>query len=294
MSKFKSAILICVIVIALPIAFYVYRFSATEISSSPSDWGSFGDYIGGLINPIISLATLIVTIFIALFLSKLDDRRSSLAIETTYKPELIIEEKDFLVYSRKLDSLLIPCEFSYERKDFNYVSNLNSSSNFSLNVYNIGLGPTKKVSIKYIFDLQEVVKIINDYTLVDSQKEFITMEFLPTKTMNLIINYPSGKSYQNVDFQNTTRLNHLLNVAIDATPYQLGIPNYILDCYCALLFNSWQVISNKKFPEFPSVSVEMSYSDIGNKPFVKTVKVTVDYQGGSQNESRFKIIASEE
>jgi len=37
---------------------YIYKFSGSSISSNPSDWGVLGDYIGGTLNPLISLITL--------------------------------------------------------------------------------------------------------------------------------------------------------------------------------------------------------------------------------------------
>lgn len=37
---------------------YVYSFHSYEWSSNPSDWGGIGDYIGGLLNPVISFVAL--------------------------------------------------------------------------------------------------------------------------------------------------------------------------------------------------------------------------------------------
>lgn len=41
---------------------YVLTFSALPLSESPGAWGEFGDYIGGVLNPVISLFTLMVAI----------------------------------------------------------------------------------------------------------------------------------------------------------------------------------------------------------------------------------------
>lgn len=45
------------------VLFYLFQFYKLEISKDPSDWGSFGDYIGGLVNPAIGLATVVLVIF---------------------------------------------------------------------------------------------------------------------------------------------------------------------------------------------------------------------------------------
>ncbi|NYB31532.1 hypothetical protein [Pantoea agglomerans] len=41
------------------IGFYLINFRESKISSNPSDWGVLGDYFGGVLNPLISLFTLI-------------------------------------------------------------------------------------------------------------------------------------------------------------------------------------------------------------------------------------------
>lgn len=43
--------------------FYFLWFHNHKISNDPGDWGAFGDYIGGLVNPAVGLATVILVIF---------------------------------------------------------------------------------------------------------------------------------------------------------------------------------------------------------------------------------------
>lgn len=43
--------------------FYLVWFNKHKVSTDPSDWGAFGDYIGGLVNPVVGLATVILVIF---------------------------------------------------------------------------------------------------------------------------------------------------------------------------------------------------------------------------------------
>lgn len=44
--------------VALVAGAYVYRFGAHGLSAQTSTWGEFGDYIGGVLNPIVALAAL--------------------------------------------------------------------------------------------------------------------------------------------------------------------------------------------------------------------------------------------
>ncbi len=44
------------------VVFYALTFKQLPWSESPSAWGSFGDYVGGLLNPLVSTFTLIVAV----------------------------------------------------------------------------------------------------------------------------------------------------------------------------------------------------------------------------------------
>lgn len=62
-------------------AFFLYWsfFNQKEISTSPSDWGPFGDFIGGITNPIISFFSLMVLLLTLILQSKqLDATREEL------------------------------------------------------------------------------------------------------------------------------------------------------------------------------------------------------------------------
>jgi hypothetical protein len=52
-------------VFALVLVFsYVWKFQAFSVADKPDAWGQFGDYMGGLLNPFISLFTLIVALHV--------------------------------------------------------------------------------------------------------------------------------------------------------------------------------------------------------------------------------------
>ncbi|MBB5620889.1 hypothetical protein HDE69_001942 [Pedobacter cryoconitis] len=72
-------ILVLVIIILgyLPIYLYRDQFDKSVRSNLQADWGTFGDYIGGLLNPFISLLTLLVTSYIAYILFTYESRRDA-------------------------------------------------------------------------------------------------------------------------------------------------------------------------------------------------------------------------
>lgn len=74
-GRYLALIISIFILGCLPLIFYVSNFYSVEISENPGDWGTFGDYLGGLLNPYISLLTLLVTSYIAYILFKYENIR---------------------------------------------------------------------------------------------------------------------------------------------------------------------------------------------------------------------------
>lgn len=64
MQKTLGRLILAVYIIgALALGAYVVHFAfvhPARISSDPGDWGTLGDYFGGLLNPVVSFATLVV------------------------------------------------------------------------------------------------------------------------------------------------------------------------------------------------------------------------------------------
>jgi len=64
-NKTLLIIVIALVLVFIPIGVYIFQFSERPLSSNPADWAQFGDYVGGLLNPILSAAAfflLLVTI----------------------------------------------------------------------------------------------------------------------------------------------------------------------------------------------------------------------------------------
>ena len=49
--------------------FFYTRFGGQKLSTDPASWGQFGDYVGGLINPMVGLAT-VVLVFLTLLVQR--------------------------------------------------------------------------------------------------------------------------------------------------------------------------------------------------------------------------------
>lgn len=75
--------LIALSIVIIP---YICKFGALNFSSSPESWGPFGDYVGGLLNPIIGILNLIVLTYLSINLVKEDTERNKWTIQELARP----------------------------------------------------------------------------------------------------------------------------------------------------------------------------------------------------------------
>ena len=54
--------LVVFVIAILIVLVFALNFSKYPISDSVGDWGTFGDYVGGLLNPVVGLATVLLVI----------------------------------------------------------------------------------------------------------------------------------------------------------------------------------------------------------------------------------------
>lgn len=65
---------------------YIINFYNNGISTDPEIWGQFGDYIGGLLNPVLSLINLIVLTYLSIRLVKNEDDRNKWTLQELTRP----------------------------------------------------------------------------------------------------------------------------------------------------------------------------------------------------------------
>jgi hypothetical protein len=66
---------ITALIAIMPIILYLYKFGDGTLSTEKDEWGTFGDFVGGVLNPLISLLTLSVTVYIAITFNEYEMRR---------------------------------------------------------------------------------------------------------------------------------------------------------------------------------------------------------------------------
>lgn len=53
--------IVFLVLLFLPIGLYLCKFSGNDFSDNPADWGTFGDYIGGVYSVVLTVALVYVT-----------------------------------------------------------------------------------------------------------------------------------------------------------------------------------------------------------------------------------------
>jgi hypothetical protein len=66
----SSIIAIVIIAVVISISYYYEKFKNFKLSSNPSDWATFGDYMSGTVNTLLSVIAICVTIWLTINVSK--------------------------------------------------------------------------------------------------------------------------------------------------------------------------------------------------------------------------------
>lgn len=90
-------IILGIITFLLPIIIYVCHFRNYAISTNPTDWGVFGDYIGGLYGGFYSILITVLAIYLARALTKKDRKKEkqSNAAEALFQQIKTIENNNY-------------------------------------------------------------------------------------------------------------------------------------------------------------------------------------------------------
>lgn len=81
-SKYGIEVLVaiaacCFLTSIAALILYAWQFSGQSLSTKTGDWGVFGDFVGGVLNPLLAVINISVVVFIAYELHELESRRES-------------------------------------------------------------------------------------------------------------------------------------------------------------------------------------------------------------------------
>ncbi|WP_343665182.1 hypothetical protein [Chryseobacterium mucoviscidosis] len=117
-KNFLSIILFFIVVsILLVIGIYAGNLAGNGIADDPEQWGQFGDYIGGILNPILTIFNLILVAYLTLKISNNEEERIKNHLYENVKPLGL---------------------FSFEM----------SINSLKIDIHNVGLGPLIMTDLK--------------------------------------------------------------------------------------------------------------------------------------------------
>lgn len=96
----------CLVVYLIPNLIYMCNFVGKGMSSNPSDWGVYGDFIGGSINPVLTIVNITALVYLTYTVSHIEENRAQESINVQKIITLNQMRHDMVVeFSKGLDTI---------------------------------------------------------------------------------------------------------------------------------------------------------------------------------------------
>ncbi len=281
------ASLIALLAITAPIYYYVNDFHELPRSSKPSDWGTFGDFFGGILNPILSLLTLIVTIIIAVHISKIEKRNHDETVHSPVKPLFTIGTGEFFSSDISRNGQTIERDFyDYEPPQQPAGSYDYLSKQFYLKVFNKGLGIATDINAVFELNLDELKSLL----IIDDPKIKVTTSDLKTDEdgrKSIVLNIQS----KHFNYHGSSKIwameRYGLGVIDKGEEVKAGIPSQMIGAF--KLYNLVRRLKGKD-ETFPTIFVTFSYKNIHGRSLSAKFRVGLFHIHDYGHYSMFKIL----
>lgn len=206
--------------------------------------------------------------------------------ETIYLPDLITKGYEFSCYAEKADSY-IKVRYCY-LFDTNFlpIDDAPHKNPFYIDLYNIGLGTAKNITIRFDINISEVIKEI-ERIANDNHKSKIVKFELGENWLNYDAESYTGGGITIADYMLRKEIGFLLPTSANngfikvEFPYVITILinvfNYVLyRCYESFGGIYYNNDKRVKIPLFPTFHFYLEYQDINNKIHNKTYSINVN------------------
>jgi uncharacterized membrane protein len=281
------ATLLSLLTIVTPVYFYIKDFHEFSRSTNPNDWGTFGDFMGGVLNPIISLLTLVVTIIIAINISRIEKRNHEETVHSPVKPLFTIWTGDFFSSNISQNGL------SIEKDYYDYVAPEQAAGphdyltkRFYLKILNKGLGVATQVNITFEIDLKELKKLL---TIDEARIKVTTSEIRADEEGRRFIIVSINSDH--FGYQGSSKIWEIERYGLDiidkGDEVKAYIPSQILSA-----FQLTNLICRFKYLDliFPIIFVKIEYKNIHEKPLNSKFKVGLQHIHDYGDFALFRII----
>ena len=219
----------------------------------------FYEQIKGLkmsIDQFISLAASIAACLtaIASFIAIIQNSKQR---RESYKPQLVIKN---ILFEATSNGVANHIPDKWESKEFTSQKNF-----FSLPLVNIGLGTARQIQAEWFFDFDSYIQKINK----SAQKAFIPayLEYKKEQEQLHIKIQQKTSSLNRWNIQKKQQIDFVLPISLTVKETDLRIPHAIIDVIStdSFLFMDKNDEKNYSPSEIPTIELQLSYLDLGNK-----------------------------
>ncbi|HLV63447.1 hypothetical protein [Galbibacter sp.] len=140
----KTIFIILSVIIFIPIAAFILNFGNTFISKDINHWGEFGADVGGVVNTIISLASLIVLSFLTYYVAENSNKHTQ---------ELHLKNKRLDIYQK------VCGQISSVESNINRLAGLIDLNNYSIKI--------KQENIDLVIFAEVINQVEQNYIYID-------------------------------------------------------------------------------------------------------------------------------
>lgn len=102
-SKISIAIIVMgFVLVVISIGIFVAKFSGQPISDKIESWAQFGDYIGGILNPILALINICVFVILTITIQNITDKNNKESLETSKRIALMSMKHEELKHFKEI------------------------------------------------------------------------------------------------------------------------------------------------------------------------------------------------
>ena len=277
--------LISITAFVVPLYYYTQTFASTERSTNPSDWGTFGDFLGGTINPVLSLLTLAVTVFIALVIGRIDQRNHEDAIHSPVRPFLTIQSGRFFSADISMIRPAIDSDYySYDAPTQPAGPYDHNNHSFFLKVNNFGLGIANRVNVTFEMNLQALQNLLNvNQPILHLSTTNITHGELGNEIW--IIANGAGFNGRTRVWEKESRSYGIIKVDNEAKVF---IPSSIMTAF--QFYNLIRRYSPGPIEDFPVFNVTFEYQNIHGRRQREKYRVLLGHIQDYPNYSMFQVL----
>ena len=103
----KYVIVFCLILIVLVFLAFLFGFWKSNVSNSIEQWGQFGDYLGGTLNPILAVINICIFIYLTLVVQDISNKNHEQSLEMNKKVALMSMKREELNhYKIEMDKVI--------------------------------------------------------------------------------------------------------------------------------------------------------------------------------------------